>query len=376
MWLMDKIGMGIKHFFGIFGGSVARADFRDDYNYWQSNSIYLDNIYNKISNDVAMLKFKHVRITNTESGLQRMEYFKHSELMEVLTVSPNDYVPPVVFWADVVRKMLKDSIAIVVPRYENGNLKSLWLADSFNMIEDHTLYLNIKGSSFPVDINSVWIFENPKQNISAQLTQITKLIDDNLRAVSYKISKQGNGLKGFLKMPFSAEDKEMKKKAEDRLNNILHTAKNSGIGYLDKKEEFQELNNTYNTASPEELEFLKNQLYQAFGINEKLFTCDYTEEQYRAYFSSVLKTYQRVISEEINRKYFSKTARTQGQTLIVYYDMFDIASLKDLNKFAFNTKYSGIFSANEIRSIFGYGGYEGGDIYETNKNAVQITQEN
>ena len=175
-------------------------------------------------------------------------------------------------------------------------------------------------------------------------------------------------------MPFNSEDEEMKKKAEERVSNILDAAKNSGIGYLDKKEEFQELNNNYNTASPEELEFLKNQLYQAFGINEKLFNCDYTEEQYRAYFSSVLKVYQRVIEQEINRKYFSKTARTQGQTLIVYFDMFDIASLKDLNKFAFDTKYSGILNANEIRSIFGYGGYNGGDVYETNKNAVQITR--
>lgn len=374
MWLTERIGLGIKRFFGVFGGSVSRSSFYDSYNYWQSNSIYLDNIYNKIATDVAMLKFKHVKITEDSDGLQKMDYYKHSDLMEVLTVNPNDYVTPVVFVADIVRTMLKNGIAVVLPKYENGTLKSLWLADSFDLIEDHKIHLTVKNQSYTLDINSVWIFENPKQNISAQLGQITKLIDDNLRAVSYKISRQGNTLKGLLKMPFNSEDEEMKKKAEERVSNILDAAKNSGIGYLDKKEEFLELNNNYNTASPEELEFLKNQLYQAFGINEKLFNCDYTEEQYRAYFSSVLKVYQRVIEQEINRKYFSKTARTQGQTLIVYFDMFDIASLKDLNNFAFDSKYSGILNANEIRNIFGYGGYEGGDVYETNKNAVQITR--
>lgn len=374
MWLTERIGLGIKRFFGVFGGSVSRSSFYDSYNYWQSNSIYLDNIYNKIATDVAMLKFKHVKITEDSDGLQKMDYYKHSDLMEVLTVNPNDYVTPVVFVADIVRTMLKNGIAVVLPKYENGALKSLWLADSFDLIEDHKIHLTVKNQSYTLDINSVWIFENPKQNISAQLGQITKLIDDNLRAVSYKISRQGNTLKGLLKMPFNSEDEEMKKKAEERVSNILDAAKNSGIGYLDKKEEFLELNNNYNTASPEELEFLKNQLYQAFGINEKLFNCDYTEEQYRAYFSSVLKVYQRVIEQEINRKYFSKTARTQGQTLIVYFDMFDIASLKDLNKFAFDSKYSGILNANEIRNIFGYGGYKGGDVYETNKNAVQITR--
>lgn len=372
MWLTEKIGIGIRRFFGIFGGSVARVGFYDDYNYWQRNSIYLDNIYNKIANDVAMLKFKHVKITQGENGLQRMDYYKHSDLSEVLTVSSNDYTTPIVFWADVTRRMLKDGIAVVLPRYKKGTLESIWLADSWDLTSEHTVTVTVNNLTESLDINSVWIFENPKQNISAQLGQISRLIDDNLRAVSFKISKQGNGLKGFLKMPFSSDDEKMKRKAIDRVNNIIESAENSGIGYLDRNEEFQELSNSYNTASAEELEFLKSQLYQAFGINEKLFTCDYSEEQYRAYFSSVLKTYQRVISEEINRKYFSKTARTQGQELIVYYDMFDIASLKDLNKFAFDTKYSGIFSANEIRAIFGYGGYEGGDIYETNKNAVRI----
>ena len=111
-------------------------------------------------------------------------------------------------------------------------------------------------------------------------------------------------------------------------------------------------------------------------MNERLFTCDYSEEQYRAYFSSVLKVYQRVISEELNRKLFTPTARTQGQKVLVYYDYFDIASLKDLSDFAFKSKYSALMSANEIREIFGYGAYEGGDIYESNRNAISVNEIN
>lgn len=52
--------------------------------------------------------------------------------------------------------------------------------------------------------------------------------------------------------------------------------------------------------------------------------------------------------------------------------MYDISSLKDLNEFAFKMKYSGIMNANEIREIFGYGNYAGGDVFETNLNAVKI----
>lgn len=339
--------------------------------YWQKNSIYLDNIYNKIATDVAMAKFKHVKITRIKDKPDQMEWLQFSKLSNVLTYSPNELDTPIVFWSNVVRKMLQDQYVVVVPFYENGELAELEIADSA-VINNATVTLYINSERYVLPIGNVWIFENPKQNLSVQLNQVTTLIDDALRALSYKVNEKPSTLRGFLKLPTKAEDGELKKKAQDRVKNIMETAADGEIGYLQKDEEFQELNNTYGTASKEEMEFLKQQLYNSFGINEDLFTCDYNEDQYRAYYQSVLKLYIRVIAEEINRKYFTKTARTQGQKLLFYVDLFDIASLKDLNEFAFKQKYSGNMNSNEIREIFGYGAYEGGEIFETNKNAVQI----
>lgn len=339
--------------------------------YWQKNSIYLDNIYNKIATDVAMAKFKHVKITRIKDKPDQMEWLQFSNLSNVLTYSPNELDTPIVFWSNVVRKMLQDQYVVVVPFYENGELAELEIADSA-VINNATVTLYINSERYVLPIGNVWIFENPKQNLSVQLNQVTTLIDDALRALSYKVNEKPSTLRGFLKLPTKAEDGELKKKAQDRVKNIMETAADGEIGYLQKDEEFQELNNTYGTASKEEMEFLKQQLYNSFGINEDLFTCDYNEDQYRAYYQSVLKLYIRVIAEEINRKYFTKTARTKGQKLLFYVDLFDIASLKDLNEFAFKQKYSGNMNSNEIREIFGYGAYEGGEIFETNKNAVQI----
>jgi hypothetical protein len=364
--------MGIRH------TRIQQIDyFRQRHDFWAYNSIYLDNIINKIATDVATLKFKHVKIVRHADATDEMIWYEMSELAQCLTISPNDYETPVVFWADIMRKMLNDQIAIVIPTYSNGILQSLQLVDGVVDYDDHKLIVQIKDLTFEIDINSAWIFENPKQNISAQLGQITRLIDDNLRALSYKLSEGNSRLQGFLKVATKAEDGELKKRAEMRVANIMDAAKSSGVGYLQQGEEFQELNKEYGTASENELEFLKMQLYQAFGINEKLFTCDYTEEQYRAYYQSVLKVYQRVISDEINRKFFSKTARTQGHRLLVYFDLIDIVSLKDLNELAFKSKYAGIMNANEIREMyFGLPAYNGGDTYETNKNAVQIGTNN
>lgn len=70
---------------------------RRSQNYYKRNSIYLDNIYNKISTDVAMLRFKHVKVTRHENAVDEMQWFEQSDLAQVLTVSPNDHDTPIVF---------------------------------------------------------------------------------------------------------------------------------------------------------------------------------------------------------------------------------------------------------------------------------------
>ncbi|WP_317334202.1 phage portal protein [Streptococcus orisratti] len=355
---------------------ATRTYLQRNISYWRRNSIYLDNIYNKISTDTAQMRFKHVKITRNQGGVDKMEWYENSDLANVLSVSPNPMEIPIVFWSNVTRAMLRDGVAVVVPRWENGRLIEIWLAKKTVTWTSESVELMLDDVAVELPLTDVWVFENPKLNVTAQLNQITELIDINLNALSEKLSEGNQSLRGFLKLPTKAADNQLKKLAEERVDSILNAAHKGGIGFLEQSEEFQELNKDYSTASKEELEFLKSQLYHAHGINEKLFTCDYSEEQYRAYYSSVMKLYQRVFSEEINRKYFTKTARTQGNKLLVFFDMADMISFKDLVEGGFKSKYAGLMNSNEFRETYlGLPGYEGGEVFETNLNAVQIGSE-
>lgn len=379
MNIFKRAWLSVKGFFlrngGFYPMSLGDPDFEKEIAGLERNSLYVQNIYNKISGDVAMLKFKHVKITRRKDKPDLMDYRENSDLQTVLTVSPNPYETPTAFWSRVTYEMLKNNVAIVIPQYEEGSLVNLTLYKGpHEYTETGEIELTIDHKSFLFNVSDLWIFENPKHNISIQLNNITRIIDNNLKVMTRKLSKSGSRLKGLLRLNTKAADDFLKEKAKERVNSIMEVADSGGVGYLDKDEEFIELNNEYQTITTQEIDQIKNMLFQAFGLNEKLFTCDYTEEQYRAYFSGVLKLYQRVISEEINRKFFTKTARTQGQRLLVYYDMFEIASLKDLSDFAFKAKYSALMSSNEIREIFGYGGYEGGDLYQSNLNAVSVDE--
>lgn len=379
MNIFKRAWLSVKGFFlrngAFFPMSLGDPDFEKELAGLERNSLYVQNIYNKISGDVAMLKFKHVKITRRKDRPDLMDYREHSDLQTVLTVSPNPYETPTAFWSRVTYEMLKNDVAIVIPQYEEGNLVNLTLYKGpHEYRETGEIELTIDHKRFLFNVSDLWIFENPKHNISIQLNNITRIIDNNLKVMTRKLSRSGSRLKGLLRLNTKAADEYLKKQAQERVKSIMEVAEAGGVGYLDKDEEFIELNNEYQTITTAEIDQIKDMLFQAFGLNEKLFTCDYTEEQYRAYFSGVLKLYQRVISEEINRKFFTKTARTQGQRLLVYYDMFEIASLKDLSDFAFKAKYSALMSSNEIREIFGYGGYEGGDIYQSNLNAVSVDE--
>ena len=314
----------------------TRTYLQRNLNYWRRNSIYLDNIYNKISTDTAQVRFKHVKITRNPTGVDNMEWFENSDLANVLSFSPNPLEVPVVFWANVTRAMLKDGVAVVVPRWENGRLIEIWLAKKTISWTAERVEIMIDDVEIELPLSDVWVFENPKLNVTSQLNQITELIDINLDALTEKLGRGNSKLRGFLKLPTKAADEHLKKQAKSRVDSMMELA-------------------------------------HAHGINEKLFTCDYTEEQYRAYYSSVMKLYQRVFSEEINRKYFTKTARTQGNKLLVFFDMADMISFKDLVEGGFKSKYAGLMNSNEFRETYlGLPGYEGGEVFETNLNAVRI----
>ena len=360
----------------------ARAFLQRYHNYFQRNSIYLDNIYNKIATDVgAGIDFKHIKVTKTDGKSDTWTEYNSttSDIMSVLEFSPNALETPTVFWSNVTYKIVEDGIAVVIPTYQsNGQLDELILVDSVIKVTGTTLTIVIKDDpqQLDIDVSSVWMFENPKKNLSAQLKQLTQLIDMNLSVISEKLSNGGQTMKAIVKYNTQVSDGELKAKMEERINNILEVASGGGIGYLDKTEELQELKNNYATATNEEIEFLKGQLYNAFGLNEALFTGNYTEIQYRAYYQSVLMPIIKVIKEEITRKYFTKTARAQGQKLLVQTDLISISSLKDLTEFIAKGSYTALLNANEGRSFIGMAPYDGGDVYQSNRNALTMSEVN
>jgi hypothetical protein len=371
------IGFGLRRF-NVIGGDLSRYAFQR--RYWEHNSLFLDNVYNKISTDVAsQLQFKHVQIIRHQDQADEFYWQEYSPLAVAVGFDPNPLETPTPFWSRVVRKAMKDSFAVVVPVPSSSGKITLWLASTATFEADLSgeVYARVicgpnDSLEYTLPIADVWVFENPKEDLSAQLNTMLGIIDDNLKAIQDKIAA-GTSVRGLLKLPTRAATEELKRAHIARMESFTASAR-AGVSYLEAGEEFQELVNTYGmTASADEMGFLKQQLYNTFGLNEALFTADYSEQQFRAYFQSVIQVWVKIIGEEINRKAFTINSRSRGWRLLTYVDLITVASLKDVSDFLFRGVYAGNLNNNEARLMLGLGPYPGGDVYQTNKNAIPIS---
>lgn len=333
-----------------------------------STSIYLNTIYSRLTTDIAKLNLRHIKTHKTDDATIN-EPQSNSDIMYVLTISPNRFDTPTIFWNEVILDFLRDGLAVVLPVYKNGQLRELIHLSEYEIdAENNTLIYNNQV----YDFSEVLLFQDINTELHENLQDIARVINEALNAMSTKLTKGNSSIYGFLKLNTNTDDLEMMKKVRDRLANISQVASQEGIGYLQKGEEYQELKTKIETASVDHLKFLKEQLQNNYGLNDKIIQSNYTEEQYKAYIQNVISPYQEMIVQELNKKLFTRTAITQGHKIINPVRIMNFASTTDVAQALSRLKYIGMISANEGRELLGYQSYSGGDRYETNANAVRV----
>jgi len=345
-------------------GSVHRAQ-----HFFRKNSIFVESVYSKIATDVGCADYRHVKAG--EGTFSEV----NSDLMQCLTVSPNPEQTPTNFWSDVTYRIVKDGAAAVIPKYEKGVLTEIHLADSIESIEDGQVTLIVDTWRHVLPIENVFIFVNPKPTLTIHLAGITSLIDNALHALSMKVTEGRNELRGILHLSTKVSDAEQRAYAEQRVKNMAAVASGAlPIAYAESGETFQEIQGRCdNTATESELNFLLDQLHRSFGISKAIFEGDYTDQQWKAYFNSVLRPIMNVIEQEITRKHFGKTARTQGNRVKIVVDFMQIASLADFTEFAYRGIYSSVVTPNEAREVLNLSPIPDGDTVLSNLNAIPLT---
>lgn len=348
-----------------YGRSSSRPYHRSSVSTFNTAS-YVSSIYNRIAMDVSTTTFKHVKV-NPENEDQEVY---NSGLNECLTVEANIDQTHIQFIQDMIYSMFDEGVVAVVPvettispKISGGyDINSLRVGRIVNWFPKHVevdLYNEDKGINQRIFIEkrNIAIIENPLYAVmndgNSTLKRLTKKLNqlDDIDALA-----ASTRLDLMISVPYSIKTDRQKKMAEDRIADIeaqLSIGRN-GIAYIDGSEKMQQLNRPVNSQLPETIENLTQEFYNQLGLTRSIFDGTAKEEELRNYYSRSIDPIIDNVVAEFDRKFLTKTARTQGQKIAYYRDMFKMLPVDVISTLGDTLRRNYIASANEIRKIIGF----------------------
>lgn len=365
-----KVTDRIKHAWNAFTNQQASA-----YNYGYSSSrpmhrntsifntsSYVSSIYNRIAMDVSMTTFKHVKINPKNEDMVDMK----TSLNQCLTVEANVDQTHIQFIQDLIYSMFDEGVVAVVPVDTTINpsvsdafdINSLRVGKVVNWLPKHVeinLYNDNTGQYERIyaEKKSVAIIENP---LYAVVNDENSTLKRLIRKLNILDNEEDAGrLDLIINVPYSIKTDNQRIMAEKRIKDIeaqLMTGRH-GIAYIDGTEKAMQLNRPVNSQLPETINNLSQQLYNQLGLTANVFNGTASESELRVYYSRTIDPIVDNVLAEFNRKFLTKTARTQGQTIVSHRDMFKIVPVEQIANLGDAFRRNGIASSNELRRLIG-----------------------
>jgi hypothetical protein len=160
----------------------------------------------------------------------------------------------------------------------------------------------------------------------------------------------------IIQLPYVIKSEARRQQAEQRRQDIEFQLKGSqyGIAYTDGTEKIQQLNRPVENNFLKQIEYLTAQLYAQLGLTEEVMNGTADEKAMLNYHNRTIKPIVRAIAEEMKRKFLTRTARTQGQSVMFFRDPFALVPMEQVAEIADKFTRNEVLSANEIRQGIGF----------------------
>lgn len=353
---------------GPYGGSTVNSSFRhpDHRSYSRGvDKTIAVAIYNRIVTDCASVHVHHVK--TDENGLFKEEM--KSGLNEVLTVEANIDQTGYGFMADMVMSMLDEGYVAAVPvdttinpytgafdvlSMRTGTIKT-WYPSEVRV----EVYNDRIGKRQEVLLpkKAVAIVENPFYSV---MNERNSTLQRLLRKLSLLDSVDESTASGkldlILQLPYVVKTETKQRQAEKRLKDITDQLEGSkyGIAYTDGTEKITQLNRPVENQLMSQIEYLTSILYGQLGISAEIMNGTASEETMQNYYRRTIDVILKSICKEFERKFLTKTARTQGQAIQFYRDPFSLTPTNQIAEIADKFTRNEIASPNEMRAVVGF----------------------
>lgn len=323
------------------------------------------SIYNRISVDVASIKIEHAKLDKDGRYKERLS----SGLNDCINVSANVDQTGRALIQDIVESMFDEGVVAVVPTDTNidpiktGSYDILELRTGKilawypKMVKVHAYNENTgKYQDILVPKDEVAIIENPFYSIMNEPNStLQRLIQAINKLNSANDISTSSKLDLIIQLPYvtkspqkQAEAKRRRKEIEDQLS----TSK-LGIAYTDGTEKVTQLNRSLDNNLWTQVKELTEQLYSQLGVTPSILDGTADEATRINYFNSTIEPICSAIVDEFERKFLTKTARTQGQAIVFFRDPFKLVPVSQLADIADKFTRNEIMTSNEIRGEIG-----------------------
>lgn len=322
-------------------------------------------IYNRIALDVSSVDINHCQIDSNGRFIEKMD----SSLNRCLNLEANIDQTGRAFIQDVVMSMLDEGCVAIVPvdtdinplQTESYKILSMRTGKILEWYPKHVkvrLYNERTGEREDIKLEKkmVAIIENPLYAVINEHNSTMQRLTRKLALLDNVDERTSNGkLDMIIQLPYVIKSEARRTEANRRRTELEKQLADStyGIGYIDGTEKIVQLNRPLDNNLMKQVEQLTAQLYSQLGITQSILDSSASEEEMLNYYSRTIEPIVAAIVDEMKRKFLTKTARSQNQTIKFFRDSFRLVPLSKLAEIAGVFTQNEILTANEVRQIIG-----------------------
>lgn len=322
-------------------------------------------LYNRIAIDVAAVDIKHVRLDENQRFLSEID----SGLNNCLNIEANIDQTGRGLIQDIVMSMMDEGVVAIVPvdttidptvsnSYEINTLRTGKIVEWFPQHVKVRLYNDKTGNKEEILLpkSMVAIVENPLFAVINEPNSTMKRLVRKLGLLDIVDEQSGSGkLDLIIQLPYVIKTEARRQQAEQRRRDIEDQLSGSkyGIAYTDGTEHITQLNRSLENNLLKQVEYLTNMLYSQLGITQSVLDGTADEKTVLNYNNRTVEPILSAIVDEMKRKFLTKTARSQGQSIEFFRDPFKLVPVNDIAEIADKFTRNEIMSKNEFRQVVG-----------------------
>lgn len=369
-------GSRLKHAWNAFlnrDPASFRYSYGPSYSYRPDRPIFsrgnersiVTSVYNRIALDVASMKIQHVRLDEEN----RFQSVVDSGLNNCLNLEANLDQTGRAFIQDVVMSMLDEGCVAIVPVDTTFNPSETGSFDITTMRTGKILewypqhvkvrvYNDRKGEKEDILVpkRTVAIVENPFYSVMNEPNSTLQRLIRKLNILDAIDEQSGSGkLNLIIQLPYVIKTEARRQQAEKRRKDIEEQLSGSkyGVAYTDGTEHVVQLNRPVDNNLMSQIEYLTSMLFSQLGLTQSILDGSADDKTMLNFYSRTIEPILAAIVDEMKRKFLTKTARSQKQSIEFFRDPFKLVPVNDIAEIADKMTRNEIMTSNEIRGKIG-----------------------